>query len=121
MQHGRDNAPQPKAIPDLKRYVARDRNKDVRIWSLHALKALVWQIPSLEKEVFGILRKAVKDSSPGIRCAAYECLSHMKDPRCAALIEGSLRDKDIAIRKVHAPSWNRHMKIAHRSRDLRGR
>ncbi|MBI5209987.1 MAG: HEAT repeat domain-containing protein [Elusimicrobia bacterium] len=110
------NAPQPKAVPHLKNCASHDRNEDVRTWSLHALKALAWRIPSLEKEVFEIFRRAAKDPRPGVRCAAYECLSHMNDPRCVAIIESALKDNDIGIREVHAPSWNRHKKNAHGNR-----
>ncbi|HBL18443.1 MAG TPA: hypothetical protein DD417_17235 [Elusimicrobia bacterium] len=106
-------APQSKAIPNLKRYARNDRNEEVRIWCLHALKVMAWRIPGLGKGIFGILIKAVKDRSAGIRCAAFECISHLHDPRCVPLLERALEDEDDSISKVHGPSWIRHAKKAH--------
>lgn len=98
------HSPYRNALPALKIQSARDSSENAKVFAFHALKALAWAHPDMERKIVDILLPGAKSSKPGIRRAALECLSHLKDPRCGAAIAHAANDADPII-KALISSW----------------
>lgn len=82
----------------------KDRSVDVSIMAIHSLWVCSLAHPKLKKAVFDVCRQAVKHSSHGVRGAAFECLSHMKDARSKKLLALATADPHSQIRQL-SESW----------------
>lgn len=96
------------AIPALKAAFA-DSNETVRLLALDTLCQMTRRYPSLEAQAVSLCIKALKDRSHGVRRAAFEGLSHMKDARCDALIDKAFNDPHPDIR-ANADWWHKERK-----------
>lgn len=102
------NAPQTQLLPLTRNCAEHDKNKNIRVLCLHALREYAYNNPESEADFVPIWLKAIEDSSAGVRSAGYECLSHVRDRKFDEIIAKALTDPDQTIRTVYAPFWQKN-------------
>ena len=106
-----DSFSNPKAFLPLKTAIC-DVSEEVQICALHTLWVLAVSTPALERQTIELYAKALKNSSHGVRRAAFESLSHLKSPRCKILLKRAAVDPHPEIR-AEAADWRKAWKYHH--------
>ncbi len=101
-------APQTRSLARIKSLSLNDSREGVRIRCIHALRTYAWNHPGSEKKFVSVWLKAIKSPKAGIRGAGYECLSHVRGTKYAAVLAKALQDPDKTIRIVSAPFWQKN-------------
>lgn len=101
-------APQTQLLPLTRNCAEHDKNENIRVLCLHALREYAFNNPESEADFAPTWLKAIEDSSAGVRGAGYECLSHVSDRRYDEIIAKALTDPDQTIRITYAPFWQKN-------------
>lgn len=83
---------------------SNDGNIDVRIGAIHTI--WVWSLVhrNIQPIAFAVCKRSIRHESPGVRGAAFECLSHMKDAGSKKLLALAAADPHWQIRQL-SKSW----------------
>lgn len=102
------NAPQTHSLTKIKSLALNESREGVRILCIHALRTYAWNHPGSEKKFVSVWLEAIKSPKAGIRGAGYECLSHVRGTKYAAVVAKALQDPNKTIRVVSAPFWQKN-------------